>query len=303
MADREPKPASGRLATVRPDPRPSSDHAGHDRWLVVRWTSDPTDLTPAETAQARALLAACPDCAALAADLEVITRATVTSAVPTRPRDFRLTAGQATSTHGGTLDRLRRWLGSPGWSTARPLAGAALAIGLMIMVVAPGLHGSVTTSGDGMPQDPTTVQASAHAFVAADAATAEPRTTAATKSTTPPANPEVAGAELYADPGASDDPSRQADTMLRASASADATEQPGTASALGHESAPPRHLADVGPESDGNQGGSPTGDAREAPMDDTTFALMLLGIVLAGTGLLVLVLGWLARRWQDPLLR
>ena len=38
-------------------------------------------------------------------------------------------------------------------------------------------------------------------------------------------------------------------------------------------------------------------------MDDTTFALTLLGIVLAGVGLMVLLLSWLARRWQDPLLR
>jgi hypothetical protein len=38
-------------------------------------------------------------------------------------------------------------------------------------------------------------------------------------------------------------------------------------------------------------------------MDDTTFALTLLGIVLAGVGVMVLVFSWLARRWQDPLLR
>ena len=44
-------------------------------------------------------------------------------------------------------------------------------------------------------------------------------------------------------------------------------------------------------------------EASGAVIDDTTFALTLLGIVLAGVGLLVLVLTWLARRWQDPLLR
>jgi hypothetical protein len=38
-------------------------------------------------------------------------------------------------------------------------------------------------------------------------------------------------------------------------------------------------------------------------VDDTTFALTLLGLVLAGVGLMVLVLSWFARRWQDPLLR
>jgi hypothetical protein len=50
-------------------------------------------------------------------------------------------------------------------------------------------------------------------------------------------------------------------------------------------------------------------DPRPAPAgtstgaDDTTYALTLLGIVLAGVGLMVLLFSWLARRWQDPLAR
>ena len=44
-------------------------------------------------------------------------------------------------------------------------------------------------------------------------------------------------------------------------------------------------------------------DFNRTAVDDTTFALTLLGIVLAGVGLMVLVLSWFARRWQDPLLR
>jgi hypothetical protein len=99
-----------RLAGVRPDPRPTSDHAGHDRWLVVRWITDPADLTPTETTAARALLTGCADCASLASDLEIISRATLSSVVPSRPRDFRITPEQAASAQGGVLDRARRWL-------------------------------------------------------------------------------------------------------------------------------------------------------------------------------------------------
>ena len=47
---------------------------------------------------------------------------------------------------------------------------------------------------------------------------------------------------------------------------------------------------------------APAGTSQAAA-DDTTFALTLLGIVLAGVGLMVLLLSWFARRWQDPLLR
>jgi hypothetical protein len=45
------------------------------------------------------------------------------------------------------------------------------------------------------------------------------------------------------------------------------------------------------------------GATSGSTVNDTTFALTLLGIVLAGVGLMVLLLSWLARRRQDPLLR
>ena len=136
----EPEQPVERLADVRPDPRPSADHAGHDRWLVVRWTTDPADLSPDEMAQARSVLAGCTECAALAADLEVVTRATRTSAVPSRPMDFRITPEQAANARGGIIDRVRRWLGSPGSVPVRPLAGAAVTMGLVLVLLAPSLQ-------------------------------------------------------------------------------------------------------------------------------------------------------------------
>jgi hypothetical protein len=70
-------------------------------------------------------------------------------------------------------------------------------------------------------------------------------------------------------------------------------------------------MQDATPAPDPVVGGAPDEDAvdqadgatSESTVNDTTFALTLLGIVLAGVGLMVLLLSWLARRWQDPLLR
>lgn len=270
----EPESTTQRLGDVRPDPRPSADHAGHDRWLVVRWTSDPADLSRTETAQARSLLAGCPECAALAADLELITLATVTSVVPTRPRDFRITPEQAANARGGMLDRVRRWLGSPRSVVLRPLAGAAVAMGLVLVLVAPNVQPTAPAGGD-----PEAVDG--------------PPATSVLKAT--PVAPNVAGAaEMFTT--ATDDPAgAEADTQLRMAGSPtpanDTTSQRESAT-----DAPGPVVADAPVEGDGSR-------AAGAAMDDTTYALTLLGIVLAGVGLLVLLLSWLARRWQDPLLR
>jgi hypothetical protein len=275
----EPRPPDERLADVRPDPRPSPDHAGHDRWLVVRWTTDPTDLSPAETSQARALLAACIECAALAADLEIISRATATSVVPPRPRDFRLTPEMAASARGSIVDRLRRWFASPRSVAVRPLAGAGVAMGLVLVLLAPSLGSNGGTQPD--PQVRTPVETSV---------------LKATPGAAQLANP--AGAEM--DAAETEGPDPRIDMMFVAGASPSPASEGGTAMremATNHPEAP---VAQAPDEDAADQ--PPAGTNRTA-VDDTTFALTLLGIVLAGVGLMVLVLSWFARRWQDPLLR
>jgi hypothetical protein len=226
-------------------------------------------------AQARALLAGCTDCAATAADLQLITRATATSVVPVRPRDFRITPAQAASARGSILDRIRRWLGSPGSAPVRPLAGAGVAMGLVLVLLAPSL-GPAGGGGDAQPV--TAVEA-----------------TSVLQATEPPEGPNVAGAEMYV-AGTDDAGSAQADTQLRMTSSPAATQHGDTAIGETATDAPDRAVAET--RADGEPGGS-----SGASMDDTTFALTLLGIVLVGIGLLVLLLTWLARRWQDPLLR
>lgn len=304
-SSRPAEPGTGveRLGTVRPDPRPSPDHAGHDRWLVVRWTTDPADLSPAETAQARDLLAACAECAALSADIELIGRATATSVVPARPRDFRLTPELAASSRGGVLDRLRRWLAAPGSFAVRPLAGAALAIGIMLVVVAPNVGSGVTTRGDG---------AGVHAQ-AAPSAMAGPEATQMAKATAPTEGVHGTGPEMDALPAPTGTAGSQANLMTRVEESPRATQPSDTTMAGGRELASPGaaegQAVPDGTGVDGTtdepapDGTAPaTGTAAGSP-DATTFALQLLGVVLAGTGLMVLVFVWLARRWQDPLLR
>jgi len=255
---------------------------------VVRFASDPADLSSAETAQARALLAACTECAALAADLGVISHATATSVVPPRPRDFRLTAEQAAAARGGVLDRLRRWLGTPGAFAVRPLAGATLAIGLLLVVVTPALRPTVLT------QDEVRTGGDAQTMMAPDGTAGATQVAKAT----PVDDPAGVGPEMYAGAESSGDPALRADMMMGTSPAP--TDDVDRTTARMVETPAPREGGSVAQEDGGPP--APAADADRST-DDVTYVLTLLGIVLAVTGLMVLVLSWFARRWQDPLLR
>ncbi len=112
----------------------NSDHRRHDRLLVTRFAAG--DSYPAEKSEAESLVAGCSDCAQLAADIRLLSQRTGELTVPRRPRDFRISAEQAAKLHGSWFDRLMRGLAAPGWGSAlRPVAGAAFALGLMLVVV------------------------------------------------------------------------------------------------------------------------------------------------------------------------
>ena len=117
-----------------------SEHDRHERLLVVRLATN-DELDPSEDARARALVASCPDCAALSRDIQTISRATAVSVTPSRPRDFRLTPHEAAAAHGSPVRRWLARLSSPGMGTLRPLAGAAVAVGLLLVVAGGGLPG------------------------------------------------------------------------------------------------------------------------------------------------------------------
>ena len=120
-----------------PPPR-SAAHADHDPLLVAAAVDRGAHLPPA--------LAACPDCAALHAELVTLAAAVPSAALPARPRTYTLSQADA--------DRLRapawrRWLGSIGTSRdaiTRPLALGFTTIGLAGLLVAT-VPGALSSGG------------------------------------------------------------------------------------------------------------------------------------------------------------
>jgi hypothetical protein len=109
------------------------DHAGHDRQLVVAFACG--DLPAAEVTDARALIGRCRKCAALVDELSIVSTAVRRDLIaPPRPRDFRLTTEDADRLRGSAVTRLLRRLGSPSLKVLQPLAGAAMAIGIVLVL-------------------------------------------------------------------------------------------------------------------------------------------------------------------------
>jgi hypothetical protein len=109
------------------------EHADHDPLLVARLAGD--DLAAPERAAVERWLASCDPCRELHADLLVLARATADLPVPRRTRDFRLSPEQARSSQGSWLQRLAAGLALPRLAVLQPLAGAAMALGLFLVVL------------------------------------------------------------------------------------------------------------------------------------------------------------------------
>jgi hypothetical protein len=110
-----------------------SDHRRHDRLLIARFAAD--DSYPGQADEAKSLISACSECAALAEDIKLLSNAVGSLPAPRRPRNFQLTIEQAERLRGSRLDRFLRSLGSRGWVTLRPVAGVGLSIGLVMATV------------------------------------------------------------------------------------------------------------------------------------------------------------------------
>ena len=172
----------------------SEGHAAHDAELIARFVGG--DATGRDEARARDLVASCPECAVLAADLVAIARATADLPEVPRHRDFRITPQQAAELHpAGFPSRLRRVLSG---GSDRPfvpwqrLAGATAAIGIVMALVtspvglaalspghatlsAPGAAPALTSQGGtvgGAPEHASGAGASPAAAAAARAARA-----------------------------------------------------------------------------------------------------------------------------------
>lgn len=177
----------------------SSAHSSHDELLIARLYGG--DVDEVERAQAVDLMADCPDCAALFADLGAIAAAAAAMPVRPRPRDFTLTEADAA--------RLRRSRRAPwaifGLGLRRSLGGSLAALGLIgvVLTSAVSLLGtSAATQGTLATQDQRAVAQVAPAGPSAagglSIATAAPAVSAG-----PPEFPGASPASVSANDGTS----------------------------------------------------------------------------------------------------
>lgn len=107
----------------------ANTHSNHDETLIVRLYGG--DVDAQERSRALDLLAECPDCAGLFADLSQIASATAALPVPARPRDFSLTPEDA-----ARLRPARQARGGLSWrGLTRRLGGAFVALGVAGILV------------------------------------------------------------------------------------------------------------------------------------------------------------------------
>jgi hypothetical protein len=105
-------------------------------------------LTVDQQQEAAHLVARCAACAALAADLRVISAAVAWEPLPSRRRDFHIDPRRAEQLRGSALQRLMRRLSVPQAGALRPAAAGILSVGLLFMVA-----GAVWPAG-GAPSAP-----------------------------------------------------------------------------------------------------------------------------------------------------
>jgi hypothetical protein len=298
----------------------SSEHDRHDRVLLARFAAG--DAYPSEQTEAQKLVDGCAECAALATDIRLIAARTADLPQVTRPRDFRISPEQADKLRGSWFDRVMRNFASPGWGVARPLAGAAMAIGLALVVVGALPLGNLR---GGPAQD-----AAAPPF--------------SLQSASNPAIQPVAGG-LSGAPSASDNKLNVAATAASSSADAPskggATGTPYTDATVENGSQSPGYVtsptvpsaAESAPPPEATRSEAPlvtspaqayvatTGPQRSQPPADTTVlgtanagtisssfvdgtTLVVGGMLLAFAALTALGLMWFARRrYSDPLVR
>ena len=263
--------------------RPASDdHQLHDRLLVARAAGD--ELDPSERPAAQALLASCGECRMLQADLRALSEAVVTSLpTPRRSRDFRLSAEDAARLRPSGLEGWLGRLARPGFALLQPVAGAAIAIGMLLVVLGSLPFGAASGAGGARPASDTAEAPAGEPMPALPAGGGGAAGVAATA----PAQPE-----LQAEPGAS--PSG----MLRAQPGA----TPGSAVG-GQPGATPGTEAggQAGPTHERQAGGQADQELRttEPPAGSRGPGVLspaVIGIVLMALGLLLLVARWAARR-------
>lgn len=284
---REPSGDDRRLMSVTAQTHGSDRaHDSHDRLLVARFALGDA-LAPDESATVRALLASCPGCTDLVAEMQLVQHATATSRAPARPRDFRITAEQAATLRPGAWRRFLGRFSAPRVAVMRPLAGATLALGIVLVgagAVVPRQADAPVPGGD-LNQTVLASPAAEDALMTGEGGVDETNApfTARQGDANVKASP-LAGVEMLAMPSSGPE-------------IASAPASPGADPSLTAIRLDPPAVADDPDTADGTL-------AEVVPTDDGLgTALLILGVLLAAVSGLVLVLAWLARRVADPLLR
>lgn len=265
-------------AHIRPD---------HDETLIARLAAD--DLTPDELANAEALVASCPACAELDADLRSIMAATASLPAPARTRDFQLTEADAARLRRTGWRRILGRLGEPGLAFTRPLATGLVALGIagLVLAAAPSFLslGAFGTAGA------APAPAGAAATLASGGPTSDQSLTGQVAAGVSPAAPAAASAAPASAAPASSAPAIAADHSSEPSTKAfAASPQPPPNLGLAGSPAPPSLYAGQ-PETNPSDKSAGTSGAPTGPS-----ALLVISVGLLGLGIGLFLLRWAARR-------
>lgn len=276
---------------VIPTSPPPFEHAHHERTLVLRYFEEDPELTREERLLASALLRTCPWCAALGPEAELIADANRAMIVPPAGRDFRITSRQARRARSFDLaaaaERIRAALRT---ELVRPLAGAAVAVGLVLAVVGAVPYLGNSSSGDGAGTQAISATATGSAF-GADA----PRS--------PEASPPIGETQATL-PQADETPTVGTDTSAQSApapsslrvTSPRATPSPSEMGPNVAFATVPGPSPAPGANSAGGGALNTQTNSGEAASTEPLPPLLIFGILIAIVGLLVLGLTVLARR-------
>ena len=134
-----------------------SDHERHDALLMAAAAAG--DATERDADRANALLASCPDCRTLAADLRALSAAVHELPSPARPREFTLTPHDAARLRPSGWRRLWAGLRGDAFRVARPLGAGLASVGFAGLVFGSTV-GGLTPPGDttGSAGAPTAIE-------------------------------------------------------------------------------------------------------------------------------------------------
>lgn len=277
-------------------PAPAHISPDHDETLIARLAA--ADLTDREAADARSLVASCPACAELHADLRSIMAATASLPAPRRTRDFRLTEADAARLQRTGWRRLLARFGEPRLAFTKPLATGLVTLGIagLVFAVAPSFlatAGLSATSATAATAGPAFAPAPGGAGSVAGpseqvsmqdeaaSAAASPAASAASSAESPPV-PSTAAASI---------PVSAPTLQVPIAASSAAPSGAPTALGLGPESAVPS----PGAPADGNFSANRLASGA-APPSSGPSPLFVASVMLLVLGIGLFLLRWAARR-------